>query len=342
VNQWEATGQSQTRIFSVQGDVLKKNTGSGDPIEWDDNESRTELLRENGIYANHSGNRLQSFSVEIDKNDSVQADFGNDGREEALGFGNDGNFHIFSNHGLEFPIAWDIFDRYYWINRVNVSFGHWNPIPRMDAFGEDPGVPPPPTPTPTPDPTFSDVPFDHWAHEYIEVLYQGGYVSGCNTEPLMYCPEGTLNRAESAVFIGRGVHGAAHTPPSPSSQIFEDVALSEWFAKWTTALFEEQFTAGCGTNPLVYCPLQGHTRAEGSVFFLRMLHGTEYVPPEPSGIFADVSSGMWYADWVEAAYQAGLIPACETGSQLKFCPDDSLDRAMAAFMMVQAKGIQLK
>jgi hypothetical protein len=51
---------------------------------------------------------------------------------------------------------------------------------------------------------------------------------------------------------------------------------------------------------------------------------------------------MWYADWVEAAFTAGLIPACETAPQLKFCPDDPLDRAMAAYMMVQAKGIQLQ
>jgi hypothetical protein len=73
-----------------------------------------------------------------------------------------------------------------------------------------------------------------------------------------------------------------------------------------------------------------------------MMHGSDYVPPDPGGIFADVSSEMWYADWVEAAFTAGLIPACETAPQLKFCPDDPLDRAMAAYMMVQAKGIQLQ
>jgi hypothetical protein len=340
VNQWEATGQSQTRIYSVTGEVLKKNVGSGDPIEWDDDDGRTELLRESGIYANHSGNRLRSFPVELDKNDSVQADFGNDGREEAAGFGSDGNFHIYSNQGISFPISWDILDRYYWINRVNVSFGHWNPIPRMDAFGEDPG-PPPPTPTPTPPSTFADVPFEHWAHDYIEGLYQGGYISGCSTDPLLYCPEQTLNRAESAVFVERGIHGADHTPPQPPTQTFDDVPLGEWFAKWTTALWEDAYTAGCGTNPLVYCPLQGHTRAEGSVFFLRMMHGTEYDPPEPSGIFGDVPAEMWYADWAEATYNAGLIPACETSPELNFCPDDPLDRAMAAYMLVQAKGLSV-
>jgi hypothetical protein len=72
-----------------------------------------------------------------------------------------------------------------------------------------------------------------------------------------------------------------------------------------------------------------------------MMHGVDYVPPDPNGIFSDVPIDMWYADWAEAAYNAGLIPACETDPELKFCPDDPLDRALAAYMMVQAKGLDI-
>jgi hypothetical protein len=63
------------------------------------------------------------------------------------------------------------------------------------------------------------------------------------------------------------------------------------------------------------------------------------VPPDPAGIFADVDVGIWGAKWAEAAYNAGLIPACETSPELRFCPDDPLDRAMGAYMMVQAKDL---
>jgi hypothetical protein len=188
-------------------------------------------------------------------------------------------------------------------------------------------------------PTFADVPFDHWAYETIETLYQDGYIAGCNTDPLMYCPEATMTRAESAVFVERGIHGAEFLPDDPTEQIFADVPLAEWFAKWATALWEDGYTAGCGTDPLIYCPLQGHTRAEGSVFFLRMMYGSDYVPPEPVGLFVDVPIEAWYADWGEAAYNAGIIPACQTEPDLLFCPEDPLDRAMAAYMMVQAKGL---
>ena len=206
--------------------------------------------------------------------------------------------------------------------RVNVD---WN-----ECAPEDP-----------PGPTFSDVPLSHWAFEYIETLHQAGYVAGCSTDPLMYCPDTTMTRAESAVFIERGIHTADYLPDQPLDQVFADVLLTEWFAKWATALWNDGYTAGCGTDPLIYCPPQGHTRAEASVFFLRMMHGADYVPPEPSGLFNDVPISSWYADWVEAAYNAGIIPACQTEPELLFCPEEPLDRAMAAYMMVQAKGMQI-
>ena len=173
--------------------------------------------------------------------------------------------------------------------------------------------------------TFVDVPLDHWAHDDIEVLYQEGYIAGCNADPLMYCPEDVLTRAESAVFIERGIHTADYLPDQSVDQIFADVLLTEWFAKWSHALWNDGYTAGCGTDPLIYCPFQEHTRAEASVFFLRMMHGSDYVPPEPVGLFVDVPLTSWYADWAEAAYDAGIIPACQTTPQLLFCPDDPLD-----------------
>jgi len=190
-------------------------------------------------------------------------------------------------------------------------------------------------------PTFVDVPIDHWAHDYIEILYQQGYIAGCSTTPLLYCPEASMTRAESAVFVERGIHGAGYLPAQPSEQLFADSPLSEWYTKWADSLWTDGFTAGCSTDPLTYCPLQEHTRAEGAVFFLRMLHGAGYMPPDPTGIFADVPADFWGAKWIEAAYNAGLITACGTSPQLKFCPDDPLDRAMAAYMMVQAKGLSV-
>ncbi len=197
-----------------------------------------------------------------------------------------------------------------------------------------------PAATSTPGPIFADVPTTHWAFDAIEALYRAGYVAGCSTDPLMYCPEQVLNRAESAVFVLRGVYGAITSPPhpAPATPSFSDVPAGFWGYGWIESLYQDGYTAGCGTSPLVYCPTQQHTRAEGSVFFLRLMYDMSYVPAAPTGLFTDVDPAAWYAGWVEEGYTHGLLPACST-DPLMFCPDALLDRAWAAHMMVQAKGL---
>jgi hypothetical protein len=189
--------------------------------------------------------------------------------------------------------------------------------------------------------TFQDVPVDHWAFEYIEALYQAGYTAGCSAESLLYCPEINLSRAEGAVFFERGIHGADFLPPQPTESVFTDVPLAEWYAKWTTALWEDAFTAGCGTDPLIFCPLDRHTRAEASVFVLRIKHGPEYEPVNPSGVFDDVADSDWYAKWVEAAYQERLIPPCEAGANFTFCPERLATRAEMAMFLSLALGLEV-
>jgi hypothetical protein len=187
--------------------------------------------------------------------------------------------------------------------------------------------------------SFIDVQVDHPYYEFIEALYQAGYTQGCSTDPMMYCPEKTLNRAESAVFVERGIHNAAYDPPEPTQQIFRDVALDAWYADWTQGLWEDGFTAGCKTDPLSYCPDQENTRAEGAVFYLRMMYGADYEPPSSKGYFKDVDPAEWYAKWVDAAFQAGIAEPCATDPDFLYCPEEPLTREVAAYMMVQAKGL---
>ncbi len=187
--------------------------------------------------------------------------------------------------------------------------------------------------------TFTDVPLSYWAYDQIEALYRKGYVAGCSADPRMYCPERILIRSESAVFILRGSYGSISTPPypAPSAPTFADVAPSYWGYGWIESLWTDGFTKGCATDRLIFCPLQQHTRAEGSVFFLRIQNGVDYTPPAPTGVFSDVDPAAWYAGWVEAAYSQGLLPECGQ-NPLTFCPEAPLNRAWAAHMMVQAKG----
>jgi hypothetical protein len=189
-------------------------------------------------------------------------------------------------------------------------------------------------------PTFTDVGPDDWAASYIEELYRDGYVVGCSADPMMYCPYDVLNRAQGSVFILRGNHVAITDPPytPPATPTFADVDPAYWGYGWIESLWTDGFTAGCGTGPLVYCPLQDNTRSEATVFFLRIKNGASYTPPAASHIFADVTPGWWGEVWDEAAYNQGLLPVCDK-VPLSFCPNQPLDRSWAAYMMVKAKNL---
>jgi hypothetical protein len=194
------------------------------------------------------------------------------------------------------------------------------------------------TPTPLPPPVFADVPTDHPYHNEIEALFLSGYTAGCNTDPLMYCPDDAMTRAESAVFVERGVHGSEYIPPEPAEQVFSDVSLTEWYAKWATGLWRDGYTSGCKLSPLLFCPSEYHTRSEGTVFTLRIMHGRDYVPPPPVGLFADVPIEYWGAKWIEAAYSQDLIPACNI-EPLEFCPYEPLSRGLGAYMISRSLGL---
>jgi len=194
--------------------------------------------------------------------------------------------------------------------------------------------------------TFADVPVSHWAYAYIESLHAGQYIAGCSSTPRLYCPQAGMTRAEGAVFVVRGVHGGGFLPQEPTSEVFVDVALGAWYAKWADALWRDGYTAGCGLEPLAFCPLHVHTRAEATVFFLRMLRGKDYLPGAPTEqSYSDVPVGAgapWYAKWVYAARGEGLTLPCEDEAQrgdTLFRPMDPLTRAEGACMMAIAKGL---
>ena len=190
---------------------------------------------------------------------------------------------------------------------------------------------------------FGDVPPSHWAFSPIEALYRAGYVVGCNLAPRLFCPQQTLTRAQAAVLIDRGHHGADVTPEMPTTPPFSDVPLSHWAVDWVDLLKRDGLTAGCSTSESLFCPEAPNTRAETTVFLLRIKHGRDYLPEQPGQqVFLDVAPSDWFADWVTAAYREGLTEGCDEPERLKlshFRPLEPITRAEAACMMVRAKGL---
>ncbi len=63
---------------------------------------------------------------------------------------------------------------------------------------------------------FADVPVEYWASGWIEQLYLDGITKGCTTNPLSYCPESYVTRAEMAAFLLRLRYGG-DLPPEAAS-----------------------------------------------------------------------------------------------------------------------------
>jgi subtilisin family serine protease len=121
-------------------------------------------------------------------------------------------------------------------------------------------VPPPATGT-----IFADVPASHPFAAWIEQLYLLQITGGCATNPLRYCPDSTVTRAEMAVFLLRTKYGSGYNPP-PATGIFADVPITNQFAPWIEQLYLLGITGGCGTNPLRYCPDNPVARDQMAVF----------------------------------------------------------------------------
>jgi hypothetical protein len=56
--------------------------------------------------------------------------------------------------------------------------------------------------------TFQDVPVGHPFHRWIEALSASGITGGCQTSPLLFCPDAPITRGQMAVFlaVALGLH----------------------------------------------------------------------------------------------------------------------------------------
>ena len=100
--------------------------------------------------------------------------------------------------------------------------------------------------------SFSDVPLTSGFWQWIERLFAAGITGGCNVNPLKYCPDNQVKRAEMAIFLERGMQGSAFVPPDASGVIFSDVWPTSFAADWIEQLYADGITSGCGGG--AYCP----------------------------------------------------------------------------------------
>ena len=175
---------------------------------------------------------------------------------------------------------------------------------------------------------FLDVPQADPFHEYVERIFRNGITAGCGGGS--YWPQDSVTRAQMAVFLLKSEHGSAYVPPACTG-VFADVPCPSLFADWIEQLAAEGITAGCGGDN--YCPSLPVTRAQMAVFLLKTKHGSGYLPPPCTGVFADVSCPSLFADWIEQLAAEQITGGCGGGNTVpttptrgrKYCPPSRQD-----------------
>jgi hypothetical protein len=181
---------------------------------------------------------------------------------------------------------------------------------------------------------FGDAPASNPFYSFICRIARDGITAGCGGGD--FCPIVAVPRAQMAVFLLRGEHGSTYVAPAAdcSTYPFSDVVCPSIFADYILQAYTEGITAGCGTNPLLYCPGDPVTRTSMAVSLLLGEHGTSYIPPACAGIFTDVACPSPFADWIEELFNEGITSGCAT-NPLRYCPNNSVVRAqMAVFLTV--------
>jgi hypothetical protein len=112
---------------------------------------------------------------------------------------------------------------------------------------------------------FGDVSPESFGANFIEDLFNRGIVTGCSTNPPLYCPESPVTRAQMAVFLLATLEGPGYQPP-PCQGMFGDMPCTSPFAKWVEELARRGITGGCSTTPPLYCPDSSTTRAQMAIF----------------------------------------------------------------------------
>ena len=179
---------------------------------------------------------------------------------------------------------------------------------------------------------FNDVPPLYWAASYIESLANSGITNGCGSDN--FCPLAPATRAQMAVFLERGRHGADYIPPPASGSVFIDVGAADFAAPFIEQLYHDGITAGCGNSR--YCPDASVARDQMAVFLLRAKHGAAYRPPPVTGLFSDVPLSYWAAPWIEQLAREQITAGCGGG---KYCPSAVVTRDQMAVFLVRTFGL---
>ena len=143
-------------------------------------------------------------------------------------------------------------------------------------------------------------------------------------------PEAEITRAEVATIFFRLLTDEAREQYWSQTNPYPDVDSDDWYNNAISTLTNMGILTGKEDG--AFHPLDSITKAEFATIAVRFF---DYTAEYRSGTFLDVESGTWYADYVQAASDMGLIEGNGLGY---FEPMRSITRAEAATIVNRTLG----
>ncbi|MCQ3808089.1 MAG: S-layer homology domain-containing protein [Acidimicrobiia bacterium] len=176
---------------------------------------------------------------------------------------------------------------------------------------------------------FSDVDPNNTHAAAIAAILAANITTGCNQNPLRYCPDQPVTRAQMASFLVRALK-----LPAADAAGFTDIDPTGTHTADINALATANITTGCNQNPLRYCPNAPVTRAQMASFLVRALK----LPAADAAGFTDIDpTGTHTAD-INALFAEGITTGCSQ-TPLRYCPDQPVTRAQMASFLTRALGL---
>lgn len=182
---------------------------------------------------------------------------------------------------------------------------------------------------------FGDVLPGTWQAAVAERMADLGITAGCSAQPMLFCPECRLTRAQAAIFIARALQ--LHTPPA-QDPLFQDVAPDSPFASAIHALYNAGIIAGCSESPALFCPDDLMTRAQAAVVLTRAGDIDTAANAHPA--YTDVADGHWARPAIETLQRQCLMEGCSS-SPLAFCPDQGIRRIDFSRALLDVLGLSV-
>ncbi len=164
--------------------------------------------------------------------------------------------------------------------------------------------------------------------------------TGAGERIVKFPAKSTVLRREAARYVAEANILAKGWSLPACTPIFGDVSCSDPDARHIKLIYQKGVTAGCNTNPVLYCPDATLTRAQMSVFLVKGYKPDGFAPPPCQGTFQDVScSGPYapFAPWIEQLYRDGVTAGCGT-SPLRFCPSNNVGEWEMLVWLAKAPG----